>query len=508
MDYLGVVPGHSGLGQAKGLPLVRRSTSSRTAFDETPSAARKASAEFGIERADFEPLAMQAVDRPARDEDRPQPRHHGLQPLEKAEDVGYFEARGIKPRIEVVGRAVEVIIDFTDIPDYYGKIFAADWNVGCRSTRTRSFETDQEHGLRLDVATADRSIRRTGRSGAWMKIDGAKRRQIREALVEAFPLPKDLRMVTDEVLNVPLQNITGINNDMVTMTFELLEWAQARGRLTELVIGAAAANPGAGPLKALADQFAFVAAAPGEVERIVLKDVPFENIGQWLDRLSLQRRAVCRIEAQPPPDFSGYGTGFLVADDVVMTNYHVIAPFIAGASSQVVLRFDYETDRDGVATSPGRACKLAATWLLIHSPVEELDFALVRLAEPAARDAVPAGQRGTLRPTRKLPGAGGPLIILQHPRGAAAEASDRDGCRSGRCPEPGHLHREHPGRLVWIALFQYRTGLGRPASLRRQAKSRREAGGRARFLGRPEAGVGRARTGRIDRLMWRGENCQ
>src|SRR5208337_148737 len=112
-----------------------------------------------------------------------------------------------------------------------------------------------------------------------MKIDGKKRREIREALLEAFTMPTNLRMVTDEVLNVPLQNVTGIGGDMPTMAFDLISWAQARGQLTELVIGAATVNPTAPRLKALADQFQFASSAPGEVERINLKDVPFENVG-------------------------------------------------------------------------------------------------------------------------------------------------------------------------------------------------------------------------------------
>jgi S1-C subfamily serine protease len=247
-----------------------------------------------------------------------------------------------------------------------------------------------------------------------MNIDGKKRREIREALIEAFPMPKDLRMVTDEVLNVPLQNITGIGGDMETMAFDLIGWVQARGRLTELVIGAATVNPTAPRLRALADQFQFASSAPGEVERINLQDVPFENVGQWLEKLSRLRRAVCRIEPQPAPDTSGYGTGFLVAPDVVMTNYHVIEPFLA-AGSKVVARFDYETAADGVAVAAGRTSNFAADWRLADSPVKELDFALVRLAQRAADDAVPGGVRGTIDLTRKMPAAGSPLIILQHP---------------------------------------------------------------------------------------------
>lgn len=246
-----------------------------------------------------------------------------------------------------------------------------------------------------------------------MKLDGQQKREIREALLEAFPMPIDLRIVTDEVLDVPLQKITNINGGMEAIAFELIGWALARGRLTELVIGAAAVNPGAARLKVLAEQFQFAAAAPGEIERIVLKDVPFENVGQWLDTLSRQRRAVCRIEPQAPPDMSGYGTGFLVGRDVVMTNYHVIEPFIARGSENVIVRFDYEAD--GAAVSSGRPCRLINEWRLIDSPVKELDFALIRLAEPAAEDPMPGGQRGALRPTRKLPAAGSPLIILQHP---------------------------------------------------------------------------------------------
>jgi Effector-associated domain 1 len=32
-----------------------------------------------------------------------------------------------------------------------------------------------------------------------MNIDGQKRREIRRALLEAFPMPNDLRMVTDNL---------------------------------------------------------------------------------------------------------------------------------------------------------------------------------------------------------------------------------------------------------------------------------------------------------------------
>lgn len=256
-----------------------------------------------------------------------------------------------------------------------------------------------------------------------MEIDGKKRREIREALIEAFPMPAQLRLVTDDVLGEPLQNITSLNSDMPTMVFDLIVWAKSRGRLTELIIGSAAVNTGAARLKSLADQFRFPADAAGEVERIVLRDVPFENVGQWLDKLARLRRAVCRIEPQPAPNVNGYGTGFLVAPDVVMTNFHVIDPFLTRGADRVVMRFDYETGIDGVSVSPGRECKLANDWRLLDSPVNELDFALVRLAEPAGSDAVAGGARGVLMPVRHSFRAGSPLMILQHPTAAPLKLS-------------------------------------------------------------------------------------
>src|SRR5262249_43432478 len=56
--------------------------------------------------------------------------------------------------------------------------------------------------------------------------------------------------------------------------------------------------------------------------------------------------------------------------------------------------------------------------LLKHSPIGELDFALLRLAEPAGNHEVtgrPGVQRGFIRPQAIAFENGAPLIILQHP---------------------------------------------------------------------------------------------
>jgi hypothetical protein len=251
-----------------------------------------------------------------------------------------------------------------------------------------------------------------------MELDGPFKKEIRLALLDAFPRLDQMRIVVEETLNEPLQNVT-MAGDMPTVAFELIGWARSRGRLAELILGAAAENPGSGRLRTVADRFRFASSEPGEVERIVLQSVPFENAGQWLDRMARSRRAVCRIEPQPqtadPNSLAGYGSGFLVGRDVAITNFHVAGVLSTAQAAQTVLRFDYEVSLDG-KESRGRECRLAANWLLASSPVEALDYALIRLAEPAAEDPVPGGgKREFLKPADHTFAKDEPLIVLQHP---------------------------------------------------------------------------------------------
>ena len=66
------------------------------------------------------------------------------------------------------------------------------------------------------------------------------------------------------------------------------------------------------------------------------------------------RRAVCRVEPQPENEsIAEFGTGYLVAPDVVMTNFHVAEKFWddQAKAGRVVLRFDYEKKASGVSVS-------------------------------------------------------------------------------------------------------------------------------------------------------------
>lgn len=212
-------------------------------------------------------------------------------------------------------------------------------------------------------------------------------------------------MMVDETLDERLQNIT-MADTMPAVVFELVQAAIARGRVTELVLGAAAARPGNAALRTVASRFTLAAAEPAELERIVVRSAQFQNAAQWLDRLARLRSAICRCEPQPQSK-DGYGTGFLVAPDLVMTNFHV-AQLLTGPAARI--RFDFELSPGG-HEQPGLEVKVAADGLVAMSPVNELDYALVRL-DRRVTDGHP---REVISPSAHSFSENEPLVILQHP---------------------------------------------------------------------------------------------
>jgi hypothetical protein len=252
-----------------------------------------------------------------------------------------------------------------------------------------------------------------------MDLTGGQRAAIRKALVAAFPTWGALQILVDDRLSEQLHNISAPVKNMPEVAHDLVIWAQARGRITELVIGASAENPMCPELMDLAARFKFSDTTHGELERIVLPSVQFENVGRWLDKLSRLRRAVARFEPQPcAQSKAGFGTGFLVAPDLLMTNWHVVKDHLSSAKNPqlVVIRFDYEVDVAG-AEGPERLCGLADAWDCGHSSLHGgLDYALVRLREAPGNDPVGGTKRGFIKVDgSQRPGDMEPLMILQHP---------------------------------------------------------------------------------------------
>lgn len=274
---------------------------------------------------------------------------------------------------------------------------------------------------------------------------GAMRDEIVEALRAAFPDPGDMGRV------VELANIGTSFDDYRTaigttypqaLNALISKYADPQDQLLSLLKGAQQKNPKNEKLRAVMEKLAdledrFDAIRPnksiGEIERIVLKGVTFEDVVGWIEKLKAKHRAVCRVEPQPQAEtIVGFGSGFLVAPDVVITNFHVARPFWddEAKARRVVLRFGYETDPAGVKVSDGVEYKLATgwrgpgtpdagqakrPWQVLSSPEDKLDYALLRLDKPAGTDLVNGAERGFLTLISWQFSKEDPLLILQHP---------------------------------------------------------------------------------------------
>jgi hypothetical protein len=251
-----------------------------------------------------------------------------------------------------------------------------------------------------------------------------------------------------------LDSISSSLNPLQYVTFELVRHERAAGHLLRLVAAARALQPDSPELAFVAERFSLATATPTPrptLEKIIkATSVPFD-VAVWRQRLAQRENCVCRIEL-PTPEGMSYGTGFLVGPDLLLTNHHVVAAAISDRpgsqgkadARQLVARFDYKV-LEGTTIHPGTPARLATDWLVDASPHsavdlqglpksgvpsgDELDYALLRLAEPIGElpillgsdDAAAAAPRGWI----PLPSVEWPfaekrcLFILQHPLGDA-----------------------------------------------------------------------------------------
>jgi hypothetical protein len=177
-------------------------------------------------------------------------------------------------------------------------------------------------------------------------------------------------------------------------------------------------------------------AARGALERIIRQTNSFLDINTWREKLGEIEAQVCRVEITIKDSIQEYGTGFLIAPNVVMTNYHVVESVINGRAnpSNVTLRFDYKRLADGKIINQGTEYRLVEDdWLIDKSPYsqnalptpDELDYALLRVnGEPGeekigAKPEPSSPKRGWIKLPQEpyyefLPAT--PLLIVQHPQ--------------------------------------------------------------------------------------------
>lgn len=168
-------------------------------------------------------------------------------------------------------------------------------------------------------------------------------------------------------------------------------------------------------------------------------DYPFLE-GALRTARSVARLKVPRIFDGKPDGTSLLGTGWLIAPGLLITNHHVIDARDRDhgevAASEADLRaqgraagvwFDYRLES-------GDHVEFAAAKLVCWSPVEELDYALVRLVDgPADRKRLPVVPK--LPPLVK----GARLNIVQHPQGGPLRFGIRGNAYVGTGDEPHFL---------------------------------------------------------------------
>lgn len=237
-----------------------------------------------------------------------------------------------------------------------------------------------------------------------------------KAVAKAFPTQPDLAILVSFKLKTNLNDITPPSQHL-HMVMQVVDWAIARGRkLDDLVAGALNQNPDNLRLLAVAEKLELDEGA-AKFEAYVLENSPTLDVEDFHTNMRASERAVCRVEGPK------YGTGLLVGPGLVVTNYHVVDTAIEGKSSpqKIVLRFDYKKKANGTDVQKGTEYQLAggSKWLAASSPMDKLDYALLRVVGSPEEGYV-AGQpgaptRGYLVPIPYSFQPGDPLYIIQHP---------------------------------------------------------------------------------------------
>jgi nucleoside phosphorylase len=123
----------------------------------------------------------------------------------------------------------------------------------------QSMKNDQGSGRSKEMASS-RSISADPHSTNSIKLDKAEREQLHKALLTAFPSRLDLKRMVDFGLDQNLDSIVS-NSNLDHAVFELIKWAEAQGKVSELIRAAYQANSGNVQLQTFVSQRGFLGAS-------------------------------------------------------------------------------------------------------------------------------------------------------------------------------------------------------------------------------------------------------
>lgn len=263
-------------------------------------------------------------------------------------------------------------------------------------------------------------------------LSGKQVEEFRAALNSAFPTYANLKQMLRIKLEMRLEQVVS-TGALDKVAFDLIEKAEAEGWLFKLLLGARAHNEGNQRLKDFEESVGLATREFGksELEAKIHAYDQFISLGDWLPKLNRIESQVCRIEISTNTGVI-YGTGFLIAPDVILTNYHVVADVILGhiEPTRMKARFDYKKLSRSMQGKDGVVYDMAADWCIHYSensPVgfdesagapalDQLDYALLRLNQPLTErgyvefPTLDANLEASFQKDE-------PLVIVQHPEG-------------------------------------------------------------------------------------------
>lgn len=280
-----------------------------------------------------------------------------------------------------------------------------------------------------------------------LNLSKDERKQLREAILSAYPDPGDLKIFVNQELDRILAVVGGSGKHGVVI-FNLIQWAIAKGYIEDLILALAKDNENRADIQKfcaqvlrqhlvlnssenLTDEGLTLKLKPDawgidvhseELELFLPKQFTFEaDVGKLQQGLELAN-AVCKITfSDRSPAESG--TGVLIAPGLVLTNYHVLSlrdgADLSAIAQAAQFEFGYVSTQFGEATRIQVMTAADNDPVVAASPIDELDYALIRLRAREDFTIKPVALNATaqLEPRRSA------LNILQHPEGAEMKVS-------------------------------------------------------------------------------------
>lgn len=279
-----------------------------------------------------------------------------------------------------------------------------------------------------------------------LNLTGTERRALREAIQSAYLSHDELDLFLNEALDKNLAIEAGTGRlDIVTS--KLIRQAIAKGYIEALILAVANAVPEREDIQQLCARVLCQRLELNPSDHLVNKrslrlepdawdiDIQSEELELFLPRqfsfeadVGVLRKgldlaaSVCKITfVDRSPDESG--TGVLVRSDMVLTNYHVLSleseVDLNAKAREAQFEFGYVGVSSGEAQKTQRLRAFGPEPVVAASPVDQLDYALIRLAPSGELKVRPV----PLNMTAQLLVPRSPLNLLQHPAGEALKVS-------------------------------------------------------------------------------------